>query len=336
MSFAGPLLILTMPGFGTETLRRLAALPEWSAQDVKVGLIGSRPPQWRCAAAALRRIIQPAPKRLHALAESTLAARPAETWLRASGLSWCWLADDAAVARHRAQVAPGLTLTITSRVLFSQQSLNATPGDWFNVHPGLLPEYAGAAPGPYMFLDGLGGCTIHRMTRDVDAGTVIDRAPLESALGEDGADYFFGQLPAHTAARVAKVLRLWRTGAAWPEGPSLAPDQLRHCSSARLARDRQLDWRCAAERIARWVAALARIAPAWLDLGQGRRVDVLAASLPPRGPSKVVAEPGTVLAVEGRRLVVACKDGPVALDCRRRAGLAPGRCLPLPCRDTLT
>jgi methionyl-tRNA formyltransferase len=329
LSDPGPLLVLTMPGFGIEALRHLVAHPAWPEQAVEVGLVGPRPPAWRRIAACARRALQRPADRLHPLADGTLAAGAAERFLRDRHIAWRWLPDDDAVRQWRAMRRPALTLTLTSRVLFSARTLDDTPGDWLNVHPGLLPEYAGASPGPYMFLDGVGGCTIHRMAVRVDAGALIDRAPMPLPLGEDGGIYFFQRLPVHTAARVGALLQRWRAGERWTESPAPDPAALRHCSSKRLARERRLDWRWPAQRLVRWVAALAAMAPACIDDGGGRRVEVMAAAMRGPGGAPVAPLPGTVLSVQGRWVEVACNGGVVALRCRVLPGLEAGQVLPV-------
>lgn len=325
MSPPGALLVLTMPGFGIEVLRHLVAHPAWPASPrVSVGLVGDRPAAWRRLAAWGRRAMQRPPDRLHPLADGTLAAGDAERFLRQQALPWAWLGSDEAVRGYRAALQPSLTLTITSRVLFSPGTLAAGPGDWFNVHPGLLPGYAGASPGPYMFLDGVGGCTIHRMAVRIDAGAVVDLAPMPGPLGEEGGGFFFDRLPVHTAARVGALLQRWQAGEPWPDQPAPDPAALRHCSSKRLAQDRRLDWTWPAPRLARWVAALAAMAPAWFDDGRGRRVEVMAAGATEAAGDAAGQAPGRVLATEGRWITVACAGGSVRLRCRLRPGVRPG------------
>jgi len=330
VSDPGTLLILTMPGFGIETLRHLVDHPAWPVEGVTVDLVGQRPPAWRRAAAWVRRALQQPADRLHPLADGTLAAGAAERFLRQQHLAWQWLPDDEAVRHRRAMLRPGLTLTITSRVLFSARTLADWPGDWFNVHPGLLPYYAGASPGPYMFADGVGGCTIHRMAARVDAGTVLECAPMSEPLGEDGGAYFFERLPVHTAARVGALLERWQAGESWTESPQPDPSALRYCSSKRLAHDRQLDWRWQPQRMVRWVSALAALAPAGFDDSRGRRVDVLAAIMRPSKGAANPTAPGSVLSVQGNWVEIACRGGIVALRCRKRPALTPGQVLPSP------
>lgn len=325
MTAPGRLLVLTMPGFGIATLQHLTALPVWRGLDVHVALVGVRPPLWRRLAAGLRYFSRARPDRVHPAADGVLSAGPSEDWLRRSGASWQWTADDSAVRALRLRLQPELTLTITSRVLFSARTLSEPAGAWFNVHPGLLPDYAGASPAPYMFLDGLGGCTIHEMVERVDAGAVIDLAPMSGDLGADVGEYFFERLPAHTAQRVAALIERWRLGVPIPRLPP-GGRTLRHCSSARLAADRRLDWSWPARRLERWVRALAAIAPAWWDDGHGHRIEVMAGAVDPAGDATA---PGTVLWRRGRWVRVACGDGAVALRCRRTPRARVGQPLPL-------
>lgn len=320
----GPLLILTMPGFGVETLRHLVRWPRWPSLDVIVALIGARPPAWRFAAARLRRNCMRPEDRIHLLADATVCSRTAERWLGEIGWPPQWLADDGQVRRLRLAMRPALTLTLTSRILFSARTLQEPGGDWLNVHPGLLPEYAGAAPGPYMFFDGVGGITIHHMALKVDAGAIVDRAPNAEPLGDDVGEYFFGRLPAHTAARLQSLLGGWLDSGKLPAAPAAQAGPLHHCTSARLAADRQLDWRLAPHRSVRWVRSLAALAPAWWLDGQ-RRVEVMDAAAVRE--SGCAAEPGVVVRVDGRWIDVGCGDGVVALRCRSRPGVAVGQLL---------
>jgi len=258
------------------------------------------------------------------MADGALSAGAAEKWLRGSGASWQWAADDGEVRALRLHLQPQLTLTITSRVLFSARTLAEPAGLWFNVHPGLLPEYAGASPAPYMYLDGVGGCTIHEMVERIDAGAVIDLAPMAGDLGPDVGEYFFHRLPVHTAQRTAALIERWRLGAPIPRLPAMGR-ALRHCSSSRLAVDRRLDWRWPAPRLERWVRALAAIAPAWWVGPEGHRVEVMEARTL---PDAVAVASGSVLRRHGRWIDVACADGAVALRCRGTPRVNAGQRLP--------
>jgi methionyl-tRNA formyltransferase len=313
------LLVLTMPGFGIETLRRLDLDPRWPTKSLLVGMIG-RPPgpsRWLAACMRLRWRNLRHPRAW--LADSALAGMEARRWLASRSYESLWLEQDADVRRVRAAWNPELTLTITSRIIFSELTLNSCSGDWLNVHPGLLPRYAGASPGPYMFFHGRAGCTIHRMSVRIDAGPVVDIAEIDGDLGLDGGDLLYERLPRLAAERIIDVLRRWRSGTL--ESRTLAPGTLQNCSSAQLRRDRLLDWSWEASGLARWVSALMPFAPAYFVDRGGRRREVRAALIA-TGP--VAGDPGTVLEKRGEHVRVACRDGSVWLECCARPRLRVG------------
>ncbi len=168
------LLVLTMPGFGIETLRRLELDPRWPAASVIVGMIGPRPDWLRWLAARARLQWRELRHPLAEFAEGAVAGMRARRWLESRRREVVWLERDEDVRLARLAWQPALTLTVTSRIIFTEPTLNSGDGDWLNVHPGLLPDYAGASPAPYMFLDRRAGCTIQRMAAGVDAGAVVD------------------------------------------------------------------------------------------------------------------------------------------------------------------
>lgn len=304
-----PLLVLTMHGFGVETLRRLDADPQWPSASVVVGVIGRRP-GWARAWAARVRLWWRGPKHPHAWrAEGALAGHDAARWLASRNYRCHWVATDDDVRRLRTAVAPDLTLTITSRIIFSEQTLAAGRGDWLNVHPGLLPDYAGASPVPYMFIDRRAGCTIHRMAVGVDAGAIVDTAALAGDLGADGGALLYERLPGLAAQRIVAVLEQWRAGRL--QSHEQDPLTLAHRSQAQLRHDRRLRWTMPPESLVRWVRALMPFAPAHLIDVRGCRRDVHAAEV----DAASTAPPGTVLHNRGHRIRVACMSGSVWLVC---------------------
>jgi methionyl-tRNA formyltransferase len=316
-------LMLTMPGFGIETLKRLHASPDWRVTDVRVVLIGARPQWTRQVAAWLRLRCTGDSHPRASLADHTLAAAEAARWLEEAGYSFRWLSTDAEVRSLRTQLAPRLTLTITSRLIFSEQTLSCCLNDWWNVHPGILPEYAGASPVPYMYVDRRAGCSIHRMAARVDAGPLLDVAELTGDMGGDGGELLFDRLPELAASRVLALLSIWRSGQTLPELTRSAP--LVHRSAARLARDRRLDWRCDAGILERWVKALMPYAPAQLVDSDGRSFAVVdAASSMTNDPHA----PGTVLKRDSGTMTVATGHGILVLRCRGRPRADVGTVLP--------
>lgn len=259
MTAVVPLLNLTMPGFGIETLGHLVRSLSWPRAGVHLALVGRRPRGWRRAAAWCRRACRRREDRLHRLAEGSLSAADAKRVLGRLGLHGHWLESDEVMRKLRLELRPELPLAIIARILISPRTLPEPGGDWLNLHPGLLPGCAGASPAPYIFLDRVGGCTIHRMAAQVDAGSIVELAPMPGPLGADIGEYFFERLPVRAAGRLADLLRRRGAGQARPELGAPGVQVLRHCSSKRLAADRRLDWRWNAERLcagfARWPLA---------------------------------------------------------------------------------
>lgn len=317
------IFLITMPGFGVETLKRLHADARWSRQRVHVCAIGSQSAWAKGVAARLRLWLISPPHRLAAAADSTLASRDAQRWFAGNRYLVSWVETDDAVAALRRHVGPSLTITIGSRVIFSQETL-ANPGtEWWNVHPGLLPMYAGASPCPYMFLDGRAGCSIHRMAARVDAGPLLDRAELSGDLGRDGGELYFERLPALAAERLLEMLDQWRSGTIKTQPQD--PRELVHRSAARLRCDRVLRWHLPAERIQRWVLALMPYAPALVRGAAPGDLRVFQAEVV---PNPAASAPGRVLARSGRSLTVACLDGALRLVCDRRPRVVQGQLLP--------
>jgi len=96
---------------------------------------------------------------------------------------------------------------------------------------------------------------------------------------------------------------------------------LRHCSSAQLRRDRQLDWSWEASALVRWVQALMPFAPAQFIDPAGGQCQVRAAAV---HEERGVAVPGTVLETRGGSVRVACRGGSVWLECCARPKLHVG------------
>lgn len=319
------ILLITMPGFGLHTLTCLHADPRWLRENVHVCVIGHAPGMARRGAALARLWWQGPPHRLAKLADTTLAASLAARWLADVGYRPTWVHTDAEIAALRRTLQPALTLTISSRIIFSADTLASAPGEWWNVHPGLLPHYAGASPTPYMFADGRAGCSIHRMVGRVDAGPLLDVTELGTDLGRDGGELYFERLPQLAAARLLDLLARWRNGRLVEQSGQTGP--LVHRTSARLQRDRVLHWQQPAGQLVRWVDALMPFAPAMLRVPDGQALRVFEAVAL---PGRTAALAGTVLDVHGRSVTVACLDHAVRLHCDRRPRTAVGTLLSEP------
>jgi methionyl-tRNA formyltransferase len=174
-----------------------------------------------------------------------------------------------------------------------------------NVHASLLPRWRGAAPIQRALLAGdtESGITIMGMDAGLDTGPIHDSVRVPVAPGETAGTLAAKLAAAGAAAIVAALARLERDGAlrgvAQPaEGASYA---------AKVTRmDAAIDWRRDAREIDRQVRAFDP-APGALAAYAGEAVKIWAAEpLPAPAPG---AEPGTVVALDARGMVVACGQG---------------------------
>ena len=311
------LLVLTMPGFGLETLRRLDLDPRWPANSLLVGMIGRRP---GCYAGWLLRALVVARPKAPRAGSQTLPlqlSRPVVGWrldaTNASGSKGTQTCDGCV------RIGSRTDFTITSRVIFTELTLNDIRGEWLNVHPGLLPRYAGASPVPYMFLDGAAGCTIHRMTAGVDAGPVVDEAESMAISGPTAGLCSTNSCPVWPPNGLSKSCSDGAT--AHSSRGRQDASALHHCTSAQLRRDRQLDWSWEAPVLARWVHALMPYAPAFF-IDRSRRHREVRGAVALAEP--VAGAPGAVLEKQGHRVRVACRSGSVWLECCARPKLHVG------------
>jgi phosphoribosylglycinamide formyltransferase-1 len=97
--------------------------------------------------------------------------------------------DDAAEARYVDAIRacePGLIVLAGFMRVLKARFLDAFPGLIINLHPSLLPSFPG--------LDAIGqawrwgvkvtGCTVHRVSAEVDGGPIIDQMPVRIEPGD--------------------------------------------------------------------------------------------------------------------------------------------------------
>lgn len=161
-------------------------------------------------------------------------------------------------------------------------------GYLINGHASLLPRWRGAAPIAHAILAGdtRTGICVMRVEREMDAGPVALRAELEIGPDEDAGalSLRLSHLCADAVARAVDAIAEDRI--AWTEqdfagvtfAPKLGADEAR------------LDWRDAAEALARRVRAFGPSPGAWTLL-RGERLRILAARAEPERCSDA---PGTL------------------------------------------
>lgn len=91
-------------------------------------------------------------------------------------------ARDAAILDVIKREDPDLLLSLGYRRRVSPEVLAQLPGRALNIHPALLPAYAGPTPSLAMLLDdafaAAGGATLHLMDEGLDSGPVVARRAL--------------------------------------------------------------------------------------------------------------------------------------------------------------
>ena len=280
-------------GFGVETLRSLAAIPDVELVGVvtapprPAGRRGElRPTEIEGAAreAGLGPIITPTRLRAPESLDSILELRP--------GL---------AVLADYGQIVPGPILELAHGAL--------------NLHPSLLPRYRGATPIQAAILAGdrRTGVTLFRMDEGLDTGPIVARREVELSGREIGPD-----LEARLVAVAADLLR--EAIGPWLRGELAATPQ--PSEGATLTRplrreDGRLDPSEPAIALERRVRALQPWPGSSLETAAGR-VTVWRASVGPRDRAPL-ATPGTIVA-DGRSLGLVTADGLLWLDAVQPAG----------------
>ena len=170
-----------------------------------------------------------------------------------------------------------------------------------NVHASLLPRYRGASPIQLAIMEGEKetGVSIMTMVREMDAGPVWAQARLAIGQNEN-----YGELSERLARLGADLLLSTLPGVMTGTSTPMAQDEAAATYAPRLNRqDEWLNFHESADRVANRVRALAPApgASAWLD-GQAMKVWNAAPAL----TETVAAEPGQVIEVGERGLLVAC------------------------------
>lgn len=185
-----------------------------------------------------------------------------------------------------------------------------------NIHASLLPRWRGAAPIPRAILagDSESGVSIMQLDAGLDTGPVyaqkkvaigaqMNTAQLQSILAREGAALLLEVIAERLAGRASAKAQP-------AEGITYA-----HKLSKS---DALIDWAGEAEDIARQVRGCNPWPVAQTTLG-AEALKIWQARAQSAGPSAGAA-PGSVLGVEGGRLIVACGAGELAIEKLQRAG----------------
>jgi len=190
-----------------------------------------------------------------------------------------------------------------------------------NVHASLLPRFRGAAPIQHAILAGESetGISIMQMEEGLDTGPVLYQVPTPIMPGETGGTLTL-RMAELGAAALVKALSLLSNGLAHP----LPQDPTGATYAPKIGRETaRLDWQREASLLARQVRAFDPTPGAWTSL-EGAPIKLFGAT-----PIEGGGDPGMVTEA-GRRLVIGCGSGALALDEVQPAGKSR-----LPVRDWL-
>ncbi len=186
-----------------------------------------------------------------------------------------------------------------------------------NIHGSLLPRWRGAAPIHRAILagDAKTGVAIMQMEAGLDTGPVL----LET-LATIGPRETTGQLHDRLAVLGSEAVVHVLKRLASAEDVSSVPQETEGVTYAHkiTAEEAQVNWAQSAVQIDRQVRAFNPTPGAW-TLWRGEKLKLWTTELAPV-PSCVGAEPGTVLAIERERLLVACGLSALAITEIQRPG----------------
>ena len=223
---------------------------------------------------------------------------------------------EAAAGRAALEAArPDVLVVAAYGLILPQWVLDLPRLGCLNIHGSLLPRWRGAAPIHRAIEAGdtQTGITIMQMDAGLDTGDMllIERAPI---LADDTTARLHDRLAALGARMVVQSLADAAAGALKPvKQPEAGVTYAHKIDKAEAA----IDWTLPAAAIERRVRAFDPFPGATFQAG-GDTVKLWRAQVERRDDA---AAPGTVLAVDGQQLVVACGDGALALlDVQRPGG----------------
>ncbi|MCB9557742.1 MAG: methionyl-tRNA formyltransferase [Deltaproteobacteria bacterium] len=173
-----------------------------------------------------------------------------------------------------------------------------------NVHASLLPKYRGAAPIQWALLNGdaQSGVSIMRIERGLDAGAVLLQRTVDCAPDETSATLHDRLAELGAAALLDGLERISAGSAVWQAQDDEAATYARPLQKS----DGAVDFRWSAKRVDSWIRGMDPWPGAFC-----RYRDQPLKLFASREQADVADEPGRVVAIDQRGLLVACQRGGV-------------------------
>lgn len=282
------------PEFATPALRALVG----EGHDV-VGVV-TQPDRSRAKGGRNRSAVDASPVKAVAIEEGIPVLQPD----RPRG--------DEFMAQLRA-LAPDVSVVVAYGRILTKETIDLPRLGTLNIHASLLPLYRGAAPIQAAIRDGRNetGVSIMRMVPALDAGPVILALPTPILADETGGELQL-RLSEIGAEGIVETLALLDLGG--------ATERIQDDAAATYAKkieraDALVQWNAPAEAVERMIRAYDPKPGAWTT-----RVGVEVRLFGARPVAGASGAPGTLVAVDGDAIIVACSEGAVRVQDVHPAG----------------
>jgi methionyl-tRNA formyltransferase len=216
---------------------------------------------------------------------------------------------------------PDVLVVVAYGLILPQAALDIPRLGCLNIHASLLPRWRGAAPIQRAILAGdrETGVAIMRMEAGLDTGPVLleRRTPI---LPDDTSGSLQQRLALEGATALIEALGQLESGRAQATPQPQQGVTYAHKIDKSEAR---IDWQRSAAEIDRQVRAFHPWPVAEIRVGDETVRVHRAVLVAAPATTDVAAEPGRVLGLDERGLVVACGDGALALQSLQRPGRRP-------------
>lgn len=205
-------------------------------------------------------------------------------------------------------IGPDLNVVVAYGHILPTAVIEHPPHGTINIHASVLPALRGAAPIETAIRRGLTetGVTIMRMVLPMDAGPILHvaRVPI---LGDETGGELRNRLAEVGAQALIEALALMEAG----QLPEIEQDHALATYAPKIERaDAWIDWQLPAPEVANVIRAFDPRPGAFTSL---RDTDVKCFGVRASHMHTHVDVPGTVLAVDGDGLLVACGEGTIRI-----------------------
>lgn len=217
------------------------------------------------------------------------------------------------VQRTIAQYEADLMVVAAYGLILPKAVLQTPRYGCLNIHASLLPRWRGAAPIQRAILagDSETGITIMQMDEGLDTGDMLLKKRC-SIAASDTAQTLHDKLAELGAQSIVEAVRELQTGKLIPE----KQEESAATYAAKLTKgEARLDWNQDAVQLERAVRGYFPSPTAFTTFGE-IPIKILRA----RTGEDDKAEPGTIIAVDKSRILVACSNGTLALELLQKPG----------------